>query len=380
MTDKADVWIVTPQKIAFETPLALQNGQTLPRFDLMVETYGTLNASKSNAVLVCHALSGNHHVAGRHSPDDKHPGWWDNMVGPGKPIDTDRFFVVGLNNLGGCHGSTGPLSTNPETGEEYGADFPVVTVKDWVQSQALLADHFGISQWAAVVGGSLGGMQALQWTIDFPDRVRHALVIASATRLSAQNIAFNDVARQAIITDPDFHDGHYRRYQTVPRRGLRIARMMGHITYLAEQGLGRKFGRNMHADGYQYSYDVEFEVESYLRYQGDKFAERFDANTYLRMTKALDYFAPAAEFGNDLVATLKTVQAKFFVASFSTDWRFAPARSRALVKHLVKAGKSVQYIEVESHHGHDAFLMTDEPYIRAVRAYMNNVAEECRRD
>ncbi|MCQ9325670.1 homoserine O-succinyltransferase MetX [Neisseria dentiae] len=380
MTDKADVWIVTPQKIAFETPLALQNGQTLPRFDLMVETYGTLNASKSNAVLVCHALSGNHHVAGRHSPDDKHPGWWDNMVGPGKPIDTDRFFVVGLNNLGGCHGSTGPLSINPETGGEYGADFPVVTVKDWVQSQALLADHFGIRQWAAVVGGSLGGMQALQWTIDFPDRVRHALVIASATRLSAQNIAFNDVARQAIITDPDFHDGHYRRHQTVPRRGLRIARMMGHITYLAEQGLGRKFGRNMHADGYQYSYDVEFEVESYLRYQGDKFAERFDANTYLRMTKALDYFAPASEFGNDLVATLKTVQAKFFVASFSTDWRFAPARSRALVKHLVKAGKSVQYIEVESHHGHDAFLMTDEPYIRAVRAYMNNVAEECRRD
>lgn len=380
MTDKADVWIVTPQKIAFETPLALQNGQTLPRFDLMVETYGTLNASKSNAVLVCHALSGNHHVAGRHSPDDKHPGWWDNMVGPGKPIDTDRFFVVGLNNLGGCHGSTGPLSTNPETGQEYGADFPVVTVKDWVQSQALLADYFGIKQWAAVVGGSLGGMQALQWTIDFPDRVRHALVIASATRLSAQNIAFNDVARQAIITDPDFHNGHYRRHQTVPRRGLRIARMMGHITYLAEQGLGRKFGRNMHADGYQYSYDVEFEVESYLRYQGDKFAERFDANTYLRMTKALDYFAPAAEFGNDLVATLKTVQAKFFVASFSTDWRFAPARSRALVKHLVKAGKSVQYIEVESHHGHDAFLMTDEPYIRAVRAYMNNVAEECRRD
>ena len=380
MTDKADVWIVTPQKIAFETPLALQNGQTLPRFDLMVETYGTLNAGKSNAVLVCHALTGNHHVAGRHSPDDKHPGWWDNMVGPGKPIDTDRFFVVGLNNLGGCHGSTGPLSTNPETGGEYGADFPVVTVKDWVQSQALLADHFGIRQWAAVDGGSLGGMQALQCTIEFPDRVRHALVIASATRLSAQNIAFNDVARQAIITDPDFHDGHYRRHQTIPRRGLRIARMMGHITYLAEQGLGRKFGRNMHADGYQYSYDVEFEVESYLRYQGDKFAERFDANTYLRMTKALDYFAPAAEFGNDLVATLKTVQAKFFVASFSTDWRFAPARSRALVKHLVKAGKSVQYIEVESHHGHDAFLMTDEPYIRAVRAYMNNVAEECRRD
>ncbi|MCS4533653.1 homoserine O-succinyltransferase MetX [Neisseria montereyensis] len=376
-THTTDTWIVSPQKIPFEQPFALQNGQTLPRFDLMVETYGTLNQEKSNAVLICHALSGNHHVAGRHSPDDKYPGWWDNMVGPGKPIDTERFFVVGLNNLGGCHGSTGPLSHNPETGEEYGADFPIVTVKDWVKSQTLLADYFGIRQWAAVVGGSLGGMQALQWTIDFPDRVRHALVIASSTRLSAQNIAFNDVARQAIITDPDFHDGHYRRYQTIPHRGLRIARMMGHITYLAEQGLSRKFGRSMQSEGYQYGYDVEFEVESYLRYQGDKFANRFDANTYLRMTKALDYFAPAAEFNNDLNAALKTVQAKFFIASFSTDWRFAPARSRALVKHLVRAGKYVQYIEVESTHGHDAFLMTDEPYIRAVRAYMNNVAKEC---
>ncbi|OSI11580.1 homoserine O-succinyltransferase MetX [Neisseria zoodegmatis] len=380
MTHNTDALVALPQKIPFDVPLALQNGQTLPRFDLMVETYGSLNADKSNAVLICHALSGNHHVAGRYSLEDKYPGWWDSMVGPGKPVDTNRFFVVGLNNLGGCHGSTGPLSINPETGEEYGADFPVVTVKDWVKSQALLADHFGITQWAAIIGGSLGGMQALQWAIDFPERVRHALVIASSTRLSAQNIAFNDVARQAIITDPDFHDGHYRRHNTIPRRGLRIARMMGHITYLAEQGLGKKFGRNMHSNGYQYGYDVEFEVESYLRYQGDKFAERFDANTYLRMTKALDYFAPAAEFGNDLVAALKTTQAKFFVASFSTDWRFAPARSRALVKHLVRAGKHVQYIEVESHHGHDAFLMADEPYIRAVRAYMNNVAKECAHD
>lgn len=377
MTQNHDAWVAQPQKIPFDVPLALQNGQTLPRFDLMVETYGRLNADKSNAVLICHALSGNHHVAGKYTAEDKYPGWWDSMVGPGKPVDTEKFFVVGLNNLGGCHGSTGPLSINPQTGEEYGADFPIVTVKDWVKSQALLADHFGIGQWAAVVGGSLGGMQALQWAIDFPERIKNALVIASATRLSAQNIAFNDVARQAIITDPDFHDGHYRRHNTIPRRGLRIARMMGHITYLAEQGLGRKFGRNMHSKGYQYGYDVEFEVESYLRYQGDKFADRFDANTYLRMTKALDYFAPAAEFDNDLAAALKTTRANFFVASFSTDWRFAPARSRALVKHLVKAGKHVQYIEIESHHGHDAFLMTDEPYIRAVRAYMNNVAKEC---
>ncbi|EGV34772.1 homoserine O-succinyltransferase MetX [Neisseria weaveri] len=376
MSQNADMGIVVPEKIAFETPLVLQSGQTLPRFDLMIETYGALNAEKNNAVLICHALSGNHHVAGRYSVEDKYPGWWDTMVGPGKPIDTNRFFVVGLNNLGGCHGSTGPLSINSDTGEEYGADFPVVTVKDWVKSQAMLSDYLGIEQWAAIVGGSLGGMQALQWTIDFPSRVRHALVIASATRLSAQNIAFNDVARQAILTDPEFHNGHYRRFNAIPRRGLRIARMMGHITYLAEEGLGKKFGRTLSSDGLSYGYGVEFEIESYLRYQGDKFAERFDGNTYLRMTKALDYFEPAAAFGNNLTEALKTVQAKFFVASFSTDWRFAPERSRALVKHLIKAGKSVQYIEVESHHGHDAFLMTDEPYIRAVRAYINNIYKE----
>lgn len=376
MSQNADMGIVVPEKIAFETPLVLQSGQTLPRFDLMIETYGALNAEKNNAVLICHALSGNHHVAGRYSAEDKYLGWWDTMVGPGKPIDTNRFFVVGLNNLGGCDGSTGPLSINPDTGEEYGADFPVVTVKDWVKSQAMLSDYLGIEQWAAIVGGSLGGMQALQWTIDFPSRVRHALVIASATRLSAQNIAFNDVARQAILTDPEFHNGHYRRFNAIPRRGLRIARMMGHITYLAEEGLGKKFGRTLSSDGLSYGYGVEFEIESYLRYQGDKFAERFDGNTYLRMTKALDYFEPAAAFGNNLTEALKTVQAKFFVASFSTDWRFAPERSRALVKHLIKAGKSVQYIEVESHHGHDAFLMTDEPYIRAVRAYINNIYKE----
>ena len=288
MTDKHGVWLVAPQKIPFNTPLMLQNGQQLPRFDLMIETYGTLNADKSNAVLICHALSGNHHVAGRHAAGDKYPGWWDNMVGPGKPIDTDRFFVVGLNNLGGCHGSTGPLSINPESGEDYGADFPVITVKDWVKSQAMLADYLGITQWAAVVGGSLGGMQALQWAIDYPERVRHALVIASSPKLSTQNIAFNDVARQAILTDPDFHGGHYARHRTLPKRGLKIARMMGHITYLAEDGLGKKFGRELHSDGFQYGYDVEFEVESYLRYQGDKFAGQFDANTYLLMTKALD--------------------------------------------------------------------------------------------
>ena len=365
--------IVTPETFSFDVPFTLQNRQTLPRFELTVETYGELNADKSNAVLICHALSGTHHAAGRHSADDKYPGWWDNMIGAGKPIDTDKFFVVALNNLGGCAGSTGPLSTNPETGRQYGADFPMVTVSDWVRSQALLADRLGIAQWAAVVGGSLGGMQALQWTMTFPERVRHALVIASAPRLSTQNIAFNDVARQAILTDPDFHEGHYAQHGTKPRRGLRIARMMGHITYLAEHGLGKKFGRTLRDGSLHYHYDVDFEVESYLRYQGDKFSERFDANTYLLMTKALDYFDPAAEYGNDLQAALSRVQADFFVASFSTDWRFPPARSHELVKALVANRKNVQYIEVESVHGHDAFLMEDKPYIEGVRAYMRNI-------
>ena len=376
MNPPASVGIVTPQTIAFEQPFALQNGDTLPRFDLITETYGTLNADKSNAILICHALSGTHHVAGRHHPDDKHPGWWDNMVGPNKPVDTNRFFVVGLNNLGGCAGSSGPLSTNPATGKPYGSDFPMVTVKDWVRSQALLADYFGIKQWAAVMGGSLGGMQALQWAIDFPERVRHALVIASAPKLSTQNIAFNDVARQAILTDPDFHEGHYASRQTLPRRGLKIARMMGHITYLAEDGLGKKFGRQMRNGNYQYGYGIEFEVESYLRYQGDKFADRFDANTYLLMTKALDYFDPAADFGHNLHTALLGVQAKFFVASFSSDWRFAPERSHELVKALISAEKDVQYIEIESSHGHDAFLMEDEPYLKAVKAYIDNIHKE----
>ena len=373
MSENTSAGFGVPQKIPFETPLPLENGQNLPRFDLMIETYGMLNAEKSNAVLICHALSGNHHVAGRYSAEDKYPGWWDSMVGPGKPIDTERFFVVGLNNLGGCHGSTGPLSQNPETGRDYGADFPLVTVKDWVKSQALLADYLGIRQWAAVVGGSLGGMQALQWTISYPERVRHALVIASAPKLSTQNIAFNDVARQAILTDPDFNEGHYARQGKTPTRGLRIARMMGHITYLAEHGLGKKFGRSLRGQSYGYHYDIDFEVESYLRYQGDKFAERFDADTYLLMTKALDYFDPAAEHGGSLAAAIRHVQAKFFVASFSTDWRFAPERSRELVRALIAERKSVQYAEIPSLHGHDAFLLEDPQYINAVRAYMRNI-------
>ena len=374
--NSGSVGLVRPQKIAFEQPLALQNGQVLPRFDLMVETYGTLNAAKSNAVLICHALSGNHHVAGKHADSDKHSGWWDNMVGPGKPIDTNVFFVIGLNNLGGCHGSSGPLSTNPETGKAYGADFPMVTVKDWIQTQARLADYFGIAIWAAIVGGSLGGMQTMQWAIDMPERVRHAIIIASAPKLSTQNIAFNDVARQAIITDPDFHAGHYQEHHTLPRRGLRIARMMGHITYLSEDGLGKKFGRALRNGDYQFNYDIDFEVESYLRYQGDKFAEIFDANTYLLMTKALDYFDPAADFDGDLQAAFKHITAKCFVVSFSTDWRFSPERSHEIVRALIAAEKSVQYLEVLSQHGHDAFLMEDVAYMRGMHAYMGKIAKE----
>lgn len=376
MKEIDSIGIVTPQKWSFSSPLTLQNGCVLPQFELMVETYGTLNADKTNAVLICHALSGNHHIAGYHSSNDKHPGWWDNMVGPGKPVDTNRFFVVGLNNLGGCHGSTGPLSTNPATGKAYGADFPMVTVKDWVKSQAMLADRLGIQQWAAVMGGSLGGMQALQWAIDQPQRLRHALIIASAPRLSTQNIAFNDVARQAILTDPDYCQGHYAQQQRIPRRGLRIARMMGHITYLAEDGLGKKFGRQMRQQNFQYDYNVEFEVESYLHYQGDKFADVFDANSYLLMTKALDYFDPARDYAGDLITAVSAIQAKILIASFSSDWRFSPRRSQELLDALVAANKPVQYIALQSAHGHDAFLMEDPDYQAAIRIYFNNIATE----
>lgn len=376
MKEIDSIGIVTPQKWSFDSPLTLQNGCVLSRFELMIETYGTLNADKSNAVLICHALSGNHHVAGYHSKNDKHPGWWDNMIGPGKPVDTNRFFVVGLNNLGGCHGSTGPLSINPDTGKAYGADFPMVTVKDWVESQSMLADRFGIDKWAAVMGGSLGGMQALQWAIDKPQRLKHALIIASAPRLSTQNIAFNDVARQAILTDPDFCQGQYAQQQKIPRRGLRIARMMGHITYLAEDGLGKKFGRQMRQPNYQYDYNVEFEVESYLRYQGDKFAEVFDANSYLLMTKALDYFDPARDYDGNLVAAVSAIQARILIASFSSDWRFSPRRSQELLDALVAANKPVQYIALKSAHGHDAFLMEDADYQAAIRIYFNNIATE----
>jgi len=372
MSETTSVGIVSPQVAHFTEPLTLKSGIVLTQFDLVYETYGKLNSAKSNAVLVCHALSGNHHVAGRYKEEDKYPGWWDNLIGPGKSLDTNRFFVIGVNNLGGCHGSSGSSSMNPATGKPWGSQFPVVTVEDWVASQAMLADHLGIKQLAAVMGGSLGGMQALQWAIAYPDRVRHALVIASAPNLTAQNVAFNEVARQAIITDPEFHNGDYYEHGVVPRRGLRIARMLGHITYLSDDAMGAKFGRKL-KDVIKYSFDVEFEMESYLRYQGDKFAGDFDANTYLRMTRALDYFDPAAEHGGDLSAALAKVKAEFLVVSFTSDWRFSPARSREIVQALLDNELSVSYAEVTAAHGHDAFLMPDPHYHDILRAYFQNI-------
>ena len=366
------IGIVTAQTAHFDSPLTLQSGQTLPYFDLVYETYGTLNAAKSNAVIVCHALSGNHHVAGKYSEADKNVGWWDNLIGPNKPLDTNKFFVIGLNNLGGCHGSSGPSSIDATTSKPFGASFPIVTVEDWVNSQARLLDYLGIETLAAVIGGSLGGMQALQWTLAYPDRVKHALVIASAPNLTAQNIAFNEVARQAIMTDPEFYEGDYYAHNTVPSRGLRIARMLGHITYLSDDAMGEKFGRKL-KNTIKYSFDVEFEMESYLRYQGDKFAGEFDANTYLRMTRALDYYDPALNFGGDLSKALSKVKAEFLVLSFTSDWRFSPTRSREIVKALLDNELTVSYAEVTAAHGHDAFLMPDVHYHAILRAYLQKV-------
>ena len=366
------VGIVHAQTAHFSEPLTLKSGAVLPEFGLVYETYGTLNVNKSNAVLICHALSGTHHVAGKYAESDKNAGWWDNLIGPNKPLDTNKFFVIGLNNLGGCAGSSGPASINPKTTKPFGAAFPIVTVEDWVNSQARLCDYLGITQLAAVIGGSLGGMQALQWTISFPERIAHALVIASAPNLTAQNIAFNEVARQAIMTDPEFYGGDYYERGAVPRRGLRIARMLGHITYLSDDAMGEKFGRKL-KDTIKYGFDVEFEMESYLRYQGDKFAGEFDANTYLRMTRALDYYDPALHFDGDLSAALKQVKAQFLVVSFTSDWRFSPTRSREIVKALLDNELTVSYAEVTAAHGHDAFLMPDKHYNDILRGYLSSI-------
>lgn len=390
--------LVSPSTHHFAAPLPLRSGGSIRAYDLCYETYGTLNAERSNAVLVAHALNASHHLAGRYAGQDKSEGWWDNMIGPGKPVDTNRFFVIGVNNLGSCFGSTGPMHVNPDTGRIYGADFPVMTVEDWVHAQALLLDALGIEALAAVMGGSLGGMQALSWALQYPQRVRHAVVIASAPNLTAENIAFNEVARRAIVTDPDFNQGHFYaqdgRAETKPKRGLRIARMIGHITYLSDDVMNAKFGRSLRnalmsgidegagtaapgAAAFRYStQEVEFQIESYLRYQGDKFAEYFDANTYLLITRALDYFDPAREYDGNLSQALARASARFLLVSFTTDWRFSPARSRELVRALLDNRRDVSYAEIDAPHGHDAFLLDDPRYTGLVRSYFERIATD----
>ncbi len=368
---------VQPQAMKFAEPLPLRSGASLSDYTLVYETYGTLNADRSNAVLVCHALNASHHVAGSYAEQPKSEGWWDNLVGPGKPLDTERFFVIGVNNPGSCFGSTGPMQVNPATGRVWGADFPVVTVEDWVDAQARLLDRLGIRQLAAVIGGSLGGMQALSWSLRYPDRLRQCIAVATAPSLSAQNIAFNEVARRAIVTDPDFHGGHFYEHGVVPKRGLRVARMIGHITYLSDDAMEKKFGRSLRAAELGYStQEIEFEIESYLRHQGDKFSEYFDANTYLLITRALDYFDPAREHGGDLTRAFAAARCRHLVISFTTDWRFSPARSREIVKALLDNRHRVSYAEIDAPHGHDAFLLEDPRYHGVLRACFDNLAGE----
>jgi homoserine O-acetyltransferase len=373
------------EKMFFEAPLKMQSGALMENYELAYETYGELNHQKTNAILICHALNASHHVTGEYEGQEGSEGWWFNMIGPGKPVDTNRFFVICINNLGSCFGSTGPMSINPLTKESYGSDFPVVTVEDWVQSQERLIKKLGIDCLLAVMGGSLGGMQVLSWTLQYPERVRHAIVIASAPNLNAENIAFNEVARRAIVTDPDFHDGNFYKYGVVPTRGLRIARMIGHITYLSDDVMNSKFGRTLRRNiqeeialkdqNYLYTtQNIEFEIESYLRYQGDKFAEYFDANTYLLITRALDYFDPAKEHNGNLSFAFKEIKAKFLIISFTTDWRFSPERSQELVKALLDNKREVSYLNISAPNGHDAFLLDDKRYLSAVKNYFDNIS------
>lgn len=370
------VGIVESKSIHFDQALKLECGKTLPEYDIAYETYGELNDSGSNAILICHALSGDQHAAGYHAMEDRKPGWWESSIGPGKPIDTKRFFVVSMNNLGGCKGSSGPNTKRPGTDTYWGPDFPIVTVRDWVNSQQRLMQALGIEHWLAVIGGSLGGMQVMQWSIDYPDAIKHAIVIAASPKLTAQNIAFNEVARQAILSDPDFNNGHYLEKNTIPRRGLMLARMLGHITYLSDDSMREKFGRELREGKLNFGFDVEFQVESYLRYQGHAFVERFDANTYLLMTKTLDYFDLARDHGDDLATAMSSATAKFMVMSFTSDWRFSPQRSREIVKALIKAKKQVSYVEIEAQHGHDAFLMPISHYMNVFHNYMQNVSRD----
>lgn len=367
------VGIVKPQKAIFDSPLQLDCGKELKKIELVYETYGSLNERKDNAVLICHALSGDHHAAGFNSPEDKKPGWWDVCIGPGKPFDTNKFFIVCPNNIGGCKGSSGPNTVNPETGKLYGPSFPIVTVEDWVNTQNLLGDSLGIKKWACIIGGSLGGMQALQWTISFPEKVQNIISVAAASKLSAQNIAFNEVARQSIINDPDFRDGYYYEHGVIPKIGLSIARMLGHITYLSDDSMRQKFGRDLKEGKLNFSYDVDFQVESYLRYQGKSFVDKFDANTYLLMTKVLDYYDPASRFGGNLSKAFEKSISNYLIVSFTSDWRFSPERSQEIVEALVGAKKNVTYSEIEANNGHDAFLMPIPNYLNILKNFMDSI-------
>lgn len=371
------IGLVSPQTVLIEKPLTLACGIVLPSHQLVFETYGTLNSDRSNAILICHALSGDHHAAGFHKGDNK-PGWWNHYIGPGKAMDSDRFFIVSVNNIGSCFGSTGPTSINPETSEAWGADFPSLRARDWVESQKLLMDHLDIHCWAAVIGGSLGGMQAMRWSLEYPERLLNAVVIASSMKLSAQNIAFNEIARRAIKSDPDFCDGNYLQEGKAPLHGLALARMIGHVTYLSDEVLGEKFGRELASGDFidGTADPVEFEVESYLNYQGDKFSNAFDANSYILITKMLDYFDLAREYNNSPTEAFAHAQCKFLLISFSSDWRFSPQRSQEITDALIRAGKDVSYAAIDSNQGHDSFLLPNSRYQTALGGYLNRVANQ----
>lgn len=362
-------------RLAENKPLRLDSGVELKGVDIAFQTWGTLNAEKSNAILVCHALTGDHFVLGQHPMTGK-GGWWELVVGPGKVIDTDRYFVICSNILGGCMGTTGPQATNPETGKPWGLDFPVITIGDMVRAQKLLIDHFGIEQLFAVVGGSMGGMQVLEWACQYPENVFAAVPIATAARHSAQNIAFHEVGRQAIMADPDWCAGNYLAEGKRPKRGLAVARMAAHITYLSETALTRKFGRNLQdRDAVTYGFEADFQVESYLRYQGSTFVDRFDANAYLFITRAMDYFDIAERHGGQLANAFKDTPVRFLVMSFTSDWLYPTRENREIVHALNAGAANVSFVEIESDKGHDAFLLDEPDFHKVFEGFMEGCAE-----
>ncbi len=357
-----------------DRPLRLDAGVLLGDLQIAYQTYGTLNAARSNAVLVCHALTGDQHAANLNPVTGK-PGWWETLVGPGLPIDTDRFFVICANVLGGCMGTTGPSSTNPATGRPYGLDMPLVTIRDMVNAQAMLLDHLGIEKLLCVAGGSMGGMQVLQWAASYPERVFSALAIATAARHSAQNIAFHEVGRQAIMADPDWHGGHYLAAGVNPQRGLAVARMAAHITYMSDQALHRKFGRKLqNRQMPTFGFDADFQVESYLRHQGEAFVQRFDANSYLYVTRAMDYFDLAADYDDVLANAFRGSKTRFCVVSFTSDWLFPTGGAREIVHALNASGASVSFAEVASDKGHDAFLLEEPELFAIARGFLDSAA------